>query len=517
MTNTFLKNVNKNNTTTANGAVSHSTSGSALTDQFAISGNHRDRDISLVFSEQSLLYNENPIYSLRFVFYLRLITRVVDLGDHKTDTLQKGQGNRDESFKRFLWYAQNHPETFYKNLSHFTKIGSEKDLFELMWYAQKYSISLDYTRCIQEVLLSNLSEDNSLLMKYLPLQKATSKLKTDRAIFRNFISNLISKQSGISQKELRLMKSKGQAHTWQQFISKRMFDNIEFNKISGKALFNLIHSKFLKNSGLEEKYSNWIMSKPVAKFTGYVYELGDKVKNNNALYVKNTIDKQFQGLIEMNKTLSTRKVITAIDRSSSMLQPAGNTLAMNLAESLGIYFSTLLEGEFKDWVIRFSSRSEWVKLAGTFSEKKLQMKWGDCPSNTDFQSIIDSFVRVRKDKPSVPESDFPNTLLVLSDMQFDRSGTQTNYQTAISKLSEVFSPEWVKDFVFIWWDCRTQSKIDYPQNIDEPGGYLMSGFDGAILNTLLGKIDNKKEDGSKPSMEESIFEILSQESLMVFL
>ena len=56
-------------------------------------------------------------------------------------------------------------------------------------------------------------------------------------------------------------------------ISKRLFDQINFDTIHGRALAQLVGGKFLKNQGLESKYQQWIESKPVAKFTGYVYEL----------------------------------------------------------------------------------------------------------------------------------------------------------------------------------------------------------------------------------------------------
>ena len=71
----------------------------------------------------------------------------------------------------------------------------------------------------------------------------------------------------------RKMKSSGTAHSWQQVISKKQFDRIDFNKVAGRALQKLTNSKFLENHNLEDAYAKWIASQPVAKFTGYVYEL----------------------------------------------------------------------------------------------------------------------------------------------------------------------------------------------------------------------------------------------------
>jgi hypothetical protein len=521
--NQFLQSINKFNTLTENGAIAHSTTGSTLADQFSKAGSHRGRNISVVFAEQSQLHNQYGIWALRFVFYLRMITRVVKFFDESTTCeVQRGQGNRDESYKRYLWYLANYPEVFYKNLDLFCTIGSEKDMFELLWYAEQYKISVDIKKCLMETIISTDGGifNNNLLLKYLPLQKANSKCKTDRAKFRNKLAKIVANIAELNAKDLRKLKSSGQAHTWQQHISRKLFQSIDFNKISGKALLNLVSGKFLTNHNLENKYIGWIKSKPVAKFTGYVYQLGAKVKHNISLALKYTIDKQFEGLIQLTKDSksSKRKVICAIDRSGSMETPVANTTAMNIAESLGIYFSSLLEGEFKDWVIRFSRRSEWLKLTGSFSEKKLQMDWGDCPSNTDFQSIIDSFVRTRKNFPNIPESDFPDTLLVVSDMQFDMPSfyrhvnmdLDTNYQIAKQKLSEVFSSEYCNNFIFIWWDCTSRITTNQPQNIEEPGGYFMSGFDGAALTLLLGSIENKE----KVSVEQSIEDILSQETLL---
>ena len=100
-------------------------------------------------------------------------------------------------------------------------------------------------------------------------------------------------------------------------------------------------------------------------------------------------------------------------------------------------------------------------------------------------------------------------------MQFDNPGfgyaamnnAKTNYQVAVQKLSQVFSPEYCANFVFIWWDCTGRVTTNQPQNIYEPGGYFISGFDGAILDTLLGSVEKKE------SVEKSIEEILSQEVL----
>lgn len=513
--NQFLSQVTKKDTTTANGAVSNSSTGSTLVDQFGVAGAQRGRPLDAVFADQSKLEHTYPMWALRFVFYLRIITRKVRYQDKVTESVQKGTGNRDESFKRLLWYAVNNPDKFYRNLWLLPIVGSYKDIFDLLYLAEQNSIKLDVAKVMSYSNITNHNGNMDLIRKYLPTVKANSKVKSDRAKYRNVIAKRIASIMNMGYDDLRKFKSEGTAHEWQKLISRRLFNVIDFNKISGKALSKLVNGKFIKNHKLEDKYTSWIAAQPVAKFTGYVYELYEKVKVNNKPFVKMTIDKQFEGLLKLNQGgLGKRKVISAIDTSSSMETSVqgGKTTCMSVAISLGVYFSSLMEGPFKDWVIRFTSRSHWAQLKGTFSDKCIQVKnFGDYPSNTDFQSVIDSIVRVRIEKPDVPESDFPDTLLVVSDMQFDITGPKTNYEAAQQKLSGVFSKEYVDNFMFIWWQVNGRMN-DKPQTLDEPGGYVIGGFDGATVSLIISGSE-KKEDGTTPNMQEVVESALSQEIL----
>lgn len=528
ITNSFLSNINSTNCRTENGALSNSSSSNILVDQFAKAASYRGRDIKEVFNDQAQLWGYNKDVAIRFPFYLRMVTRKTKIDNSNvTNDIQKGQGVKDESFKRLLWFAQNQPDIFYTNLWLLPIIGSWKDLWVLLFMGKEYNISLNkdaFYKLFQIAIQDEVHKD--LVKKYLPRIRSTKKCTTAWAKYSNDLAKEFCKSVGWNEVEYRLFKSTGKAHTFQKLICWKQYDKLDFNIIPGKALLNMVKGKFLTNHKLTDKYEKWIMKQPVAKYTGYPFELGKEVINNLPLFKKLTIDKQFNGLVELGKksakegVLNNRNVICAIDRSGSMTATVANgaTNAMNVAESMGIYFSSLIEGAFHNWVIKFSQRSEWVQLHGdSFVDRKLSMRWGDCPSNTDFQSVIDSIVRMKQSHPEIDESEFPNTLLVVSDMQFDipqwggsRQDIKTNYQVAIQKLSKYFSEKWVKDFMFIWWDCTGRCK-DLPQTMNEPGGYMISGFDGSILTMLLGGAS--KPQGEKPNMLEMIEETLNQEIL----
>ena len=133
--NLFLKAVSHHDTVTENGALSHSSMGSNMADQFAKAANYRHREYETVCIEQSELWEENAEFALRFPFYLRMVTRKIKVNDgFVTDKVQNGQGVRDEAFKRLLWIAEYHSEIFWKNIWVLPLVGSWKDLFQMMHY-----------------------------------------------------------------------------------------------------------------------------------------------------------------------------------------------------------------------------------------------------------------------------------------------------------------------------------------------------------------------------------------------
>lgn len=525
--NNFLKSASKKDTVTQNGAVAHSSTGNVLADQFATAASQRGRDFAQVFVDQSQLHNNDAESALRFAFYLRMITRKPKNAEGVT-TVQRGQGNRDEAFKRLLWYASNHPKLFYENIWLLGVVGSTKDIWDLMVMASINDMELDQTKMFEtyKLFLQNGTYTEDLAKKYLPTIKSSNTKATERSQLRTKLGQAFRKYLKMTPKEYRHFKSSGTAHEWQQMISKGDF-NLKFNSISGRALSQLVSSKFLKNKNLTDKYLAWIQTQPVAKFTGYVYELGKKVKPVLNSAVKHTLDKQFDGLIELAKQDTggiSGNVWCALDTSASMSWASdrhdnidGNgTSCLDVCLALGVYFATLNTGAFHKNVIGFSTISRKLQLSGNFTDMMLQAKNTFSSGSTNFLSVIDEIVRVRKQHPSVALEDFPETLLVVSDMQFNPVGSvNTNHEEAKKRLSREFPKEWVDKFKVIWWDCTPKgpSSMNFPSNIDEGGTYVFSGFDGSVVTLLTGANAVATKTGAQPTMMEMIQTALDQDVL----
>lgn len=541
MSNAFIKantlGPGANGARTENGAISYATAGTALLDQFFKAGAYRGRDISTVWGEQNRLWAEDPESALRFPFYLRMITRQSNiLGGEKTEKVQRGQGAKDESFKRLLWIAKYHPEEFYRNLWVLPIVGSWKDLWVLM--ASDDTDYLDHAKFF-EVIAKGINDANhkDLVKKFLPRIRSEKKCTSDWAKRTNALAKEFAKFAGWSYRDYRDFKSTGKAHTFQTVICSGLYDQINWNTIPGKALLSIVSGKFLNNHGLNDSYMKWLQSQPAAKFNGYAFELGRKLSKggfgvNVPLATRITIDKQFEGLIATAKKDNggiKGNVLCGLDTSGSMtwstLDNAG-TMPLHVCLSLGIYFSELNTGAFHNVVAEFDNESRLHTLSGTFSDK-----WDYITRNchgyggTNFQSLIDLIVKTRQQHPEIPLEDFPTTLLVVSDMQFNpasgwgygaHASEQTNYQVAITKLSKVFPKEFVDDFKIVWWYCTNRETSDVPSTMEDAGTYLLGGFDGAVISFVLGGDALKTdENGNKvqPSMEDVVNEALGQEVL----
>ena len=529
MENKFLKKV-MNESYTENGAISYASTFSSCVDQFGKAGSYRGRDLIDVFNEQEVLWNENKDFAVKFPFYLRMITRKTKLSNGcVTEDVQKGQGARDESFKRLLWFAHNEPEIFYNNLWLLPIVGSWKDLWVLMVMDESLDRQKIYT-IIAEGCQSDTQRD--LVKKYMPQIRASKKCLTEWAISTNIIAKDFCKWAGWSAQEYRKFKSNGKAHEFQKFISNRQYDKLDWNKISGKALLNLTTSKFLDNHNLIDNYLSWISNMPVAKFNGYPYELGLKMGkiyayNNPAnIASKKTIDAQFENLLQTAKENCggiKGNVWCALDTSGSMctkITKNSNLSAFDVCISLGIYFSSLNEGSFHKNVIMFDNSSEIKQLKGTFSQMYEQIAlektaWG----GTNFQSVIDEIVRIRKYNPNIPLTDYPSTLLIVSDLQFNECGKESNYELMMNKLYTVFPADFVNSMKFIWWQVNGERTNDVPATLDDGGCYFFSGFDGSLITMLLGgnsDITNKEnEKKNAPTMEEIIELTMNQEILQL--
>ena len=527
-------------TTSGNGALKLTSTGDPFVDQFGLISQYRQlRPYSSISKDMQELWNIDPMYTLKLLFYIRLITRKVKFSNGtETSKVQKGAGLRHEAFMRMLWLAVNHSDTFYKNLPLFITIGSWKDIIQLMSYDLQYhgwdNRVLDFNK-ISDFILAGLENPNTcnLVKKFLPTIKARSKCRTLESqadtIIGKFLAHKLFGDGEFSPKLhsnnsyclYRKLKSSGTAHEWQQMISRSQF-NIDFSKVHGRALALLVSGNYLKNHNLEKDYENWIKKQPVAKFTGFVYELFKGLNLNSPLYKKYTIDKQFENLIQTAKEGSSTEssFIVARDVSGSMSSNVkGLTISSNdVAKSIALYFSYLLKGKFANSYIEFSHKPILKYWEGDSPTDKYLKNINYCFGDTNFLGIADLFIEIYK-HTSIEK--FPKGLICISDGEFNDSGdNKTNFQSFKKRLLKAgFPKDYVDNFKIVLWDIPNafysfdEIRPKFESYADTPNFFYMGGLDPAGITFLLGGEVNK----SIPKTPRELFETAMNQEIMDYI
>lgn len=530
-TNPFIEGALKKGAETfsGNGAKKYDSTGNPFVDQFGSMSSYMvKRNFEDIKLDCEKLWQEDPLLATKFTFFVRTINRQAVLPDGTTTKEpQKGGELKNEGIMRMLWLSQKSPETFYNNLELFVSAGSWKDIFQMLQFDLMYhgwdNRVLDWGRVGLFLRQSAVNpKHTNLIRKYMPQIKSKSKCKTlesqaDCLVAKWFSSVLFGSKTNeaTSYRMYRKFKVDGNAHEWQQLISKGKFEDIDFGKIHGRALSLLVKSKFLTNQGLSDAYSEWVR-KPenvTLKYTGFVHELLPQRGANSNL--KETINKQFATLVKKGGEQKQTRLITAIDTSGSMESNAHgtNVTSLDVAKSIGIYFSEFLTGEFANSWIEFDSNAKLKQWVGDNPYDKFHNDRSEAYGSTDFQKVIDLFC-ILKTK-GISEEHFPEGILCISDGEFNPAGLgKTNVDVALDKLrSAGFSKDYVDNFIMVFWNITntfysSKPTVKFETFGDVKNVFYFSGFSPSVITFLTNKIDTPWELFNKAMDQELLNKIV---------
>lgn len=504
--NSFIKAAQKVSaeTLSGNNALKYSTTGNEFVDEFGKLGTYlKPRSFADISSDCSILYALDPLMFIKFTLYMRIIDRKTQYKGEKIQ--QNGAGLKHESIMRMIWLYTQNPDMFWDNLHLFLAVGSLKDIIQMLRYDVMYNGWNNKVLPWQELgyaILAYLEDPSTseLMKKYLPRIQCKSHCTTlasqANTIIGKFLANIFC--SG-QYNTYRKLKSGGTAHQWQQIISQKRMQELEFDKIHGRALNLLVKSKFLKNQGLSDKYGEWIKAQKTVKYTGYVHELLCELDSHRIdTNFISTVEKQFQELVEKAKLDEKymTNLIVVRDTSASMTSTASGTKysSYNVAKAMALYFSEFLHGSFSNAWIEFNNDAKLHKWMGSRVHEKWFNDRSSHVGSTNFLSVIKLFARL-KDQ-GISESEFPKGILCISDNEFnpDQLG-RTNVEAARQILRNAgFSPEYCDNFQIILWNIPNNYYGNRQPTFETFGDvknvFYMSGYSPSCIKFIMsGKVE----------------------------
>ena len=456
-----------NTTTTENGAKALKSSNCPLVDLFSIISSSRNNNISDTFK---LAYFKNPESAIRILFNSR--------------DIREGQGER-AIFRSLLHnLATFEPVLVTKLISHVPEYGRWDDLWELLDTDVKDSV-LNFA-CSQ--LQKDVESDNpSLLAKWMPSCNASSKVtKSHAKIFMNYL--------GMKEKQYRqtLSKLRSKLEVVEQKICAKNFKDIEYSKLPSRA--GLVHRKTFVQHDAKRYYefmcSLNVLESSINASTLFPYDVVKEILANNRYMANKDEDTTFVNLYEaMWKNLPDHfegksfNGLVVADVSGSM--SVNNNTPLSVAISLAIYISENNNNGWKNKFITFSENPTMQSVVGdNLVQKVNNLNESDWGYNTDLIAVFDLILDVACKNKIAPE-DMPETLMIISDMQFDQA-CKSNKRTNFEQIEKKYNKSGYSRPKLVFWNVNASGGT-MPVKFDESGTCLVSGCSPSILKSILGK------------------------------
>lgn len=475
---------------TENFANAFATSGHALVDlNFAVSSlrNAGQDEIEKMFSDA---FYENSLLATKWLFFAR-------------DIRGSGMGERRLFRICFAWLANTRPELVKKLIPLVANYGRFDDIINCGFEGAMWDTVVDYIAEQLKVDMDNSLDGKpiSLLAKWMPSCNASSpktkalahklraSLGMDEKTYRKTLSSLRAK--------LKLVEVDASANNWAE---------IDYNAVPSMA--NLKYKNaFLKHDNNRRLMYLEDLEKPesdakINSSASFPYDIVSKYVNDRHYgYYRSSPIVKDPALEAMWKALpdyvagnNDGSTICVIDTSGSMCTSvSGMTTALDVAHSLGVYFSERLSGPFKNKAITFSNKPQFIDMSMAISlAEKLNILYKHSEiANTDiyktFMLILETAV-----KHNLKQEDLPSNLLIISDMNFDAGTYQYDEWNASScslmkEIADKFAEKGYSLPRLVYWNVcgGAGRKGPIPLQRNPNGLVLVSGFSPAIASLVF--------------------------------
>lgn len=464
---------------TENGAIGYKSSGHALVDiNYMTSSLRKKTDKELINLFQAAYY-ESPMYAWKWLFFLR--------------DIRGGMGER-YTFRRIIKYmADFRPHEMALFIPYIAEYGRYDDTWVLL-DTQLNSIVIKMINAQLQEDIKNYTEDKpiSLLAKWLPKRNAESHISRHYA--RLIIEGLELDDKTYNRMLVKLRKKLNLVET---FMCANQWSAIDYNSVPSKA--NLLYrNAFLKHDPERrqqylEDLANGKEGVKINASTNFPHDIVHQyvtVDGYGWSYKLKKYDETLEQLWRNQKDTiqSAENIMVIQDGSGSMYRPIdrnSSAQAEEVATALSIYFAERCSGQFNNKFMTFGNIPRFVDISNCQNLKeKIQITLKNTDySNTNiervFQLLLDTAV-----KNNMKQSDLPNTLLMISDMEFDCMTSGRTDKAMFDEFAKEYERYGYKLPRLVFWNiCSRTGTIPVRENAN--GVALVSGYSVNIMNMVL--------------------------------
>ena len=465
-------------TTTENGAIAYWTTSDALVNLFSTIGALRNADKERLFRMIDGCYAEDKALLAKMLFYAR--------------DIRGGLGERDTFRTAINYCALRYPNVIRNNIKWIPEYGRWDDLFALidtpledeMW---------NYVKSVYEQDLDAVVNDGgspSLLAKWLPSADASSENTRKRGCYT---AKKLGRTVYTYKREVKAMR--------------RVIDTIEAH-MSAQDWHTYDYSKIPSNAML--KYNKAFYRNDGARYTQYLEDVSNgKAKIHSAtLFPSDIVSKILYGR-DVDKNVCQElwnalpNYVEGENNYIVMADVSGSMYGQPMCASIGlaIYFAERNKGGFKNLFMTFSGTPNFIEIPSYYSlaDKVAHVFKADWGMNTNLEAAFASILNIAVHRHVAPE-DMPKSLIIITDMEFDRATRNEN--THFQEMKEIFAEAGYEMPNVVFWNVNSRNEV-YHAKVDEPNVQLVSGYSTSTFKSLF--------DGLNKTPYEFMIQVLSSE------
>lgn len=435
-------------TETENGALTFKSTGKDILDYFSRAGAMRlhGGDSVPLFVKA---YQDDPMLALKTLFYFR--------------DIRGGQGERKLFRDTLTWLYDNQRVIFDAVVPLTAEYGCWKDI-----------VSFVDSKVVRDLVMAQLMQDmNSdhptLLGKWMPSENASS-VETKR-LAKAWMRNL-----HLTARDYRKMLThlRTKVGIVESAMSSGNWGEINYARVPSLAMKNY-RSAFGKHD--YTRFSDYLtkVEKGESKINSaalYPYQIYNAVHKSSS--EDRVLEAQWKALPDYITT--GENILVMADVSGSM---SGDPIAVSI--SLALYSAERGKGAFKDMFMTFSSNPALVEVKGrTLREKMNNISRANWDMSTNLQAAFNKILTTAT-RYNVPQSDMPTKLFVITDMEFDSSGSANTNFEVIKRKYQVAGYTMP---TLVFWNVNARGSHS-PVRFDERGVMLVSGLSPSIFKAAL--------------------------------
>ena len=440
---------------------------------------------------------------LRFLFYIRDARE--GLGERRTFRI---------CLKKFVASDFDNKEKIIEHLcDYIMEYGRADDLFCLLDDDVDDSIHDIVYRFIYNTILHDAialakKEKISLLAKWLPSENASSK-KTKELATKirekiNLSPKAYRKTLSSLRKGLRIVERDMSANEW---------GKIDYNSVPSRANLDYKDAFLKHDEERRQQYltdlANGVKGVKMNSSVNFLYdivhkyseelELGYLSHETNPSKEDETLEMAWKNLKDIP---GLDNCLIVADDSGSMVtevSSASKVSALDVARSIAIYGAQHLRGDYNGKIVTFSETPRFLDISKKKNLKDI-LEYLDKHSevaNTNIEAVFNLILRIAVSK-KLKQEDLPETLVIISDMEFDDCVRDHNgheldaFNSPVEAAREKFEKNGYKLPKLVFWNVASRTGA-IPLEQNDLGFLLISGFSQNLFNGIAtGKLDTRE-------------------------